>query len=79
MEGDMAEHTYRLTEIVGTSQEGINQAIENGIKRAAQTLKGLDWFEVVSVRGQIADGAVRYYQVDMKIGFRVMDPEELAD
>lgn len=74
----MTDHTYRLTEIVGTSQEGITQAIENGIKRAAQTLKGLDWFEVVSVRGQIADGAVRYYQVDMKIGFRVMDPQELA-
>jgi flavin-binding protein dodecin len=79
LEGTMAEHTYRLTEIVGTSQEGINQAIENGISRAAQTLKGLDWFEVVSVRGQIVDGAVRYYQVDMKIGFRVMSPEELAD
>ncbi len=75
----MTDHTYKLVEIVGTSQEGINQAIENGIKRAAQTLKGLDWFEVVSVRGQIVDGAIRYYQVDMKVGFRVMDPQDLAD
>jgi flavin-binding protein dodecin len=73
----MPENTYKLVELVGTSDKGINQAIENGIKRAAQTLKGLDWFEVVSVRGQIQDGAVRYYQVDMKVGFRVMDPEDL--
>jgi dodecin len=75
----MPDHTYKLVELVGTSDEGINQAIENGIKRAAQTLKGLDWFEVVSVRGQIQDGAVHYYQVDMKVGFRVVGPEDLKD
>ncbi len=75
----MPDRTYKLVELVGTSEEGINQAIENGIKRAAETLKGLDWFEVVSVRGQIADGAVKYYQVDMKVGFRLMDGAELAE
>ncbi len=75
----MPDRTYKLIELVGTSEEGINQAIENGIKRAAATLKGLDWFEVVSVRGQIADGAVKYYQVDMKVGFRLMDGAELAE
>lgn len=73
----MPDHTYKLVELVGTSEAGINQAIENGIKRAAQTLKGLDWFEIVSVRGQIIDGAVKYYQVDMKVGFRVMSPDDL--
>ena len=75
----MSSHTYKLIELVGTSEEGINQAIENGIKRASQTLKGLDWFEVVSVRGQIVDGAVKYYQVDMKVGFRIMHGAELSD
>ncbi len=75
----MPDRTYKLIELVGTSEEGINQAIENGIKRAASTLKGLDWFEVVSVRGQIADGAVKYYQVDMKVGFRLMDGAELSE
>jgi flavin-binding protein dodecin len=74
----MPDRTYKLIELVGTSEEGINQAIENGIKRAAETLKGLDWFEVVSVRGQIADGAVKYYQVDMKVGFHIMDSAELS-
>ncbi len=74
----MPDRTYKLIELVGTSEEGINQAIENGIKRAAETLKGLDWFEVVSVRGQIADGAVKYYQVDMKVGFHIMDSVELS-
>jgi flavin-binding protein dodecin len=76
-ESAMPDHTYKLVELVGTSQEGINQAIQNGIERAAKTLKGLDWFEVVAVRGQIVEGEVKYYQVDMKVGFRVMEPEDL--
>ena len=75
----MPDRTYKLVELVGTSEEGINQAIENGIQRAAKTLRGIDWFEVVSVRGQIVDGAVKYYQVDMKVGFRIMDPDDLKD
>jgi flavin-binding protein dodecin len=74
----MPDRTYKLIELVGTSEKGIDQAIENGIARAGQTLKGLDWFEVSSVRGQIVDGTVKHYQVTMKIGFRVMDPADLA-
>jgi len=74
----MQDHTYKMVELVGTSPEGINQAIENGINRAAKTIKGLDWFEVISLRGQIVDGVVRHYQVAMKVGFRVMDPADLA-
>lgn len=69
----MANHTYRVSEIVGTSSESINDAINNGIRRAASTLRHLDWFEVTEVRGQIEDGAVAYYQVGMKVGFRIED------
>ena len=47
----MADRTYRVTEIIGTSPEGIDQAITNGIKRASQTLRHLDWFEVTEIRG----------------------------
>jgi hypothetical protein len=65
--------TYRVTEIVGTSTEGIDQAIANGIHRAAETLRHLDWFEVTQVRGQIVDGRVEHVQVGMKVGFRLED------
>ncbi|PZF80664.1 dodecin [Jiangella anatolica] len=65
--------TYRVTEIVGTSSEGIDEAVRNGIGRAAQTLRHLDWFEVTEVRGQIVDGEVQHFQVGMKVGFRLED------
>ncbi|MCT4353495.1 dodecin family protein [Streptomyces sp. Je 1-79] len=67
----MSNHTYRVTEIVGTSPEGIDQAIKNGIERAGQNLRGLDWFEVTQVRGHIVDGAIGHYQVGLKVGFRL--------
>jgi dodecin len=71
----MSSRTYRVTEIVGTAPEGIDQAIKNGIARAAQTLRHLDWFEVTQTRGHIVDGAVEHYQVTMKVGFRLEDDE----
>ena len=69
----MSNRTYRVTEIVGTSDEGVDQAIRNGIARAGQTLRHLDWFEVTEIRGQIVDGAPEHFQVGMKIGFRLED------
>ncbi|MFJ3230784.1 dodecin [Streptomyces sp. NPDC086787] len=69
----MSNHTYRVTEIVGTSPEGLDQAVRNGIGRAAQTLRNLDWFEVTQVRGQIEDGQISHWQACMKVGFRIDD------
>ncbi|MGW1884688.1 dodecin [Streptomyces sp. NPDC001970] len=69
----MSHHTYRVTEIVGTSHEGIDQALRNGIERAKQTLRGLDWFEVTQIRGNILDGEIEHYQVGLKVGFRLED------
>ncbi|TQR85492.1 dodecin family protein [Mycobacterium hodleri] len=71
----MSEHTYRIVEIVGTSPDGVDAAIRNGVARAGQTLRGVDWFEVQSVRGELEDGAVAHFQVTLKVGFRL---EELA-
>ncbi len=77
----MSSRTYRVTEIVGTSPDGIDQAVENGVRRAGQTLRHLDWFEVTQIRGHIADdlagasGPVGHYQVSMKVGFRLEDDE----
>ena len=69
----MSNRTYRVTEIVGTSSEGVDDAIRNGLARAAQTLRHLDWFEVTEVRGHIVDGQVDHFQVTIKIGFRLED------
>jgi flavin-binding protein dodecin len=72
----MANRTYVVNEVVGTSTEDVNSAIRNGIRRAAQTLRHLDWFEVVEVRGAITDDDVAHYQVTMKVGFRLEDAAE---
>jgi len=69
----MADHTYRVTEIVGSSPDSVQQAVRNGIARAAQTLRNLDWFEVTEIRGHIAEGEVGHFQVTMKVGFRLED------
>ncbi|MFE0379378.1 dodecin [Streptomyces inhibens] len=71
----MTDRTYRVTEIVGTSQESVDAAIKNGIKRASQTLRNLDWFEITQVRGHIVDGEIDHYQVGLKVGFRLEDAD----
>ncbi|MEK6437676.1 dodecin [Pseudonocardia sp. T1-2H] len=67
----MSSHTYRVTEIVGTSPESVEEAIKNGVSRANETLRQLDWFEVTEIRGHMVEGAVDYFQVGMKVGFRL--------
>ena len=69
----MTEHVYKSVEITGTSPEGVTQAIDRAIAKASQTVRNLDWFELVSVRGQIDDGRVAHYQATLKIGFRLED------
>lgn len=71
----MTDHTYRVTEIVGTSSEGVDAAIRSGLARAAKTLRHIDWFEVVSTRGHLEDGAIHHFQVTLKVGFRLDEPE----
>lgn len=67
----MTDHVYRVTEIVGSSAESVDQAIRNGIERADKTLRNLDWFEVAQIRGHLEGGTVAHYQVTMKVGFRL--------
>ena len=71
----MSNRTYRVTEVVGTSTEGIDDAIRNAVQRASQTLRHLDWFEVTQVRGHVVDDAVEHFQVGLKLGFRLEDDE----
>jgi flavin-binding protein dodecin len=74
-ESIVTNRTYRVTEIVGSSTESVDAAIRNGIQRAAQTLRHVDWFEVTQIRGHLTEDDVDHIQVGMKIGFRLEDPE----
>jgi flavin-binding protein dodecin len=65
-----ASRTYVKTEIVGTSEKSVSDAIETAIATASRSLRNLDWFEVVDVRGSIRDDKVANYQVTLKLGLR---------
>ncbi len=69
----MTGRTYRVTEIVGTSPDSVDEAIKNGIARATKTVRHVDWFEVTQVRGHVEDDAIGHVQVTMKVGFRLED------
>ena len=67
----MSDHVYRVTEIVGSSPDGLDQAIRNAVARASETLRNLDWFEVVSIRGHLNESQIEHTQVTIKVGFRL--------
>jgi flavin-binding protein dodecin len=67
----VADQTYGISEVVGTSPDSVHQAIRNGVAKASQTVRNLDWFEVSSIRGQLDNGEVAHFQVQMKVGFRI--------
>jgi flavin-binding protein dodecin len=65
----MSEHVYKHLELTGSSKTGIQDAIENAILRAAKTIRGMSWFEVLDTRGHVEDGKIAYWQVTIKVGF----------
>jgi len=67
----MSEHVYKKIEIVGSSKESVEAAIQNALAKAGETVQNMRWFEVVETRGYIEDGKISYYQVTLKIGFTV--------
>ncbi len=69
----MSDHVYRLSEIVGSSPVGVDEAVRNAIAKAGRTVRNIEWFEVQEIRGQVVDNGVAYFQVTVKIGFRVED------
>jgi flavin-binding protein dodecin len=71
------EQVYKKMELVGSSKESIEKAIENAIDRASKTIRNMRWFEVVETRGFIEEDKVAYYQVTVKIGFTVDNPDLL--
>ena len=69
--------TYKLIELVGSSDVSYAEATKNAIKRAGETLRGLGWFQVTELRGLIQDGSISEYQVTLKVGFRLLDRDQL--
>jgi flavin-binding protein dodecin len=67
----MSEHVYKSVEITGSSAQGVDDAIARAVAKASETLRHVDWFEVVEVRGNVEDGRVAHTQVTLKIGFRL--------
>ena len=67
----MSDHVYRLSEIVGSSTTSVDDAIRTAVRKAAQTVRNIEWFQTEEIRGQVADGDVAYFQVRLKVGFRV--------
>jgi len=69
----MSDHVYKKVEVVGSSKESLENAIENAVNRASKTLNNLRWFEVGEIRGHIENGKVEHWQVGVKIGFTLDD------
>jgi dodecin len=67
----MADHTYKVVEVVGSSTESIQDAVRGAVARAAETLRNVEWAEVESIRAHVVDGRVEHFQVSTKIGFRL--------
>jgi dodecin len=71
----MSDHVYRIIQIAGSSGKSIEDAIQNAIGRASQTLRQVGWFEVMETRGHVEDGKVAHYQVTLKVGFTLDDDD----
>jgi len=74
----MPDSTYKLIDIVGVSPDSIQQAVRNGLEKASQTLRNLDWFEVTNIRGAILENSRPLFQVEMRVGFRLLDKDVLT-
>ena len=69
----MTDHVYGLSEIVGSSATSVDDAVRTAVRKAARTLRNIEWFQTEEIRGQVVDGDVAYFQVRLKVGFRIED------
>jgi hypothetical protein len=65
----MSEHVYKMIELTGSSKDGVEDAVQQAIEKAAETVRNIRWFEVTELRGHVADGKVAHWQVTLKAGF----------
>jgi flavin-binding protein dodecin len=71
----VSDHVYGISEIVGSSEQGVDDAIRKAIRSTAQTKRNVEWFTVDEVRGHVVDGEVGHFQVTLKVGFRLDEPQ----
>jgi dodecin len=69
----VSDHVYGLSEIVGSSTTGVDDAVRRAIRKAGETIRQIEWFETSEIRGHVVDGDIAYFQVKLKVGFRVED------
>ena len=69
----MSNHIYKKIELVGSSANSVEEAIQEAISTASQSLEHIDWFEVNEVRGDVKNGQIGHFQVSLKVGFRLND------
>ena len=67
----MPEKTYKIIDVVGVSEDSVHQAVRNALKKASQTLRNIDWFEVTEIRGLVKNNSEPVFQVTVKLGFRL--------
>ncbi|SSC24423.1 Dodecin, partial [Klenkia terrae] len=67
----VSDHVYRLTEVVGSSTTSVDDAVRAAVAKAAETVRNIEWFQTQEIRGHVTDGQVEYFQVTVKLGFRV--------
>ena len=67
----MTAHVYKKIELVGTAETSVEDAVQNALSKASETIEKLRWFEVLETRGHIEDGKIAYWQVTIKVGFQV--------
>jgi flavin-binding protein dodecin len=67
----VSDHIYRVTEVVGSSSDSVQQAIRNGIERVSRTVRNVEWFETTEIRGRVENGEITAFQVGLKVGFRL--------
>jgi flavin-binding protein dodecin len=72
----MSDRVYKLIEVTGTSTTTMEEAVQNAVARASQTIRNMRWFEVIETRGAIADDQVSQWQVTVKIGFALEEDEQ---
>ena len=69
----MNEHVYKMLELTGSSTVSIEDAVQNAIRKAAKTVRQMQWFQITETRGHIVDGSVSHWQVSLKVGFTLED------
>jgi len=75
----VSNHVYKLVELVGSSPNSIEDAVQNAVARAGKTIRNMRWLEVVETRAHLDEGRVADWQVTVKIGFTIDDTAQNDD